>query len=75
MVVLLLLTASSSAQGLQMLQQNALEKLAARDKFKETGLATFKLRCSKNLKCRQKSCDINIQSSGQELVSSKSELS
>ena len=57
-------------QGLQMLLQNALEKLAARDKFKESGVATFKLRCSKNLKCRQKSCDISIQSSGQDLVKS-----
>ena len=73
--MVLLLTIASSVQGLQMLQQHALEKLAARDKFKETGLATLKLRCFKNLKCRQKSCDINIQSSGQELVSSKSELS
>ena len=58
-------------QGLQMLLQNALEKLASRDKFKESGVATFKLRCSKNLKCRQKSCDISIQSSGQELVSKR----
>ena len=61
-------------QGLQMLLQNALEKLAARDKFKESGVATFKLRCSKNLKCRQKSCDIKIQSTGQELVSLVSPL-
>ena len=55
-------------QGLQMLLQNALDKLASRDKFKESGVASFKLRCSKNLKCRQKSCDISIQSSGQDLV-------
>lgn len=61
-------------QGLQMLLQNALDKLASRDKFKESGVATFKLRCSKNLKCRQKSCDISIQSSGQDLVSLVSQL-
>ena len=53
-----------------MLLQNALNKLASRDKFKESGVATFKLRCSKNLKCRQKSCDISIQNSGQDLVKS-----
>ena len=57
-----------------MLLQNALDKLASRDKFRETGLATFKLRCSKNLKCRQKSCDISIQRSGQDLVSLVSQL-
>jgi len=55
-------------QGLQMLQQNALEKLAARDKFKESGVATLKLRFSKNLKCRQKTCDIALTSPGSELV-------
>ena len=57
MVVLLLLTASSSAQGLQMLQQNALEKLAARDKFKESGVATLKLRVSKQVS-NQRKCTI-----------------
>ena len=51
-----------------MLQQNALEKLAARDKFKESGVATLKLRFSKNLKCRQKTCDIALTSPGSELV-------
>ena len=51
-----------------MLLQNALDKLASRDKFKESGVASFKLRCSKNLKCRQKSCDISIQSTGEDLV-------
>jgi len=61
-------------EGLQMLLQNALEKLAARDKFKESGVATFKLRCSKNLKCRQKSCDIDIQSTGHQLAQLVSEL-
>ena len=49
-----------------MLQQNALEKLAARDRwvasvkkayiffhrFKESGVASFKLRCAKGLKCK-----------------------
>ena len=50
-----------------MLQQHALEKLAARDKFKECGVATLKLRFSKNLKSRQKTCDIELTSSGSEL--------
>ena len=52
-----------------MLQQNALEKLAARDRwedseskirsaadyllrFKESGVASFKLRCAKGVKCK-----------------------
>ena len=56
-------------KGLQMLQQNALEKLAARDKFKESGVATLKLRFSKNLKSRQKTVDISLQSTGAELGS------
>ena len=47
--MVLLLTIASSAQGLQMLQQNALEKLAARDKFKESGVATLKLRVAKQV--------------------------
>ena len=50
-----------------MLQQNALEKLAARDKFKESGVATFKLRFSKNLKSRQKTVDIALTSTGADL--------
>ena len=50
-----------------MLQQHALEKLAARDKFKESGVATLKLRFSKNLKSRQKSCDIELTSTGSDL--------
>ena len=48
-MVLLLTTASSWVQGLQMLQQHALEKLAARDKFKESGVATLKLRVAKQV--------------------------
>ena len=56
-------------QGLQMLQQNALEKLAARDKFKESGVATLKLRFSKNLKSRQKTVDIALTSTGSDLGS------
>ena len=53
-----------------MLQQNALEKLAARDKFKESGVATLKLRFSKNLKSRQKTVDIALTSTGSDLGSS-----
>ena len=49
----ILLTIASSAQGLQMLQQNALEKLAARDKFKESGVATLKLRVSKQVSTKR----------------------
>ena len=52
-----------------MLQQNALEKLAARDKFKESGVATLKLRFSKNLKSRQKTVDIALTSNGSDLGS------
>ena len=61
-------------QGLQMLQQNALEKLAARDRFKESGLATLKLRFSKTLKCRHKSCDISLTSAGADLCTMISEM-
>ena len=52
--MVLLLTIASSAQGLQMLQQNALEKLAARDKFKESGVATLKLRVSKQVSTKRR---------------------
>ena len=52
-MVLLLTAASSWVQGLQMLQQNALEKLAARDKFKESGVATLKLRVSKQVSTKR----------------------
>ena len=53
-MVLLLTTASSWVQGLQMLQQNALEKLAARDKFKESGVATLKLRVAKQVSTKRR---------------------
>ena len=52
--MVVLLTIASSAQGLQMLQQNALEKLAARDKFKESGVATLKLRVSKQVSTKRR---------------------
>ena len=52
-MVLLLTIASYWVQGLQMLQQNALEKLAARDKFKESGVATLKLRVSKQVSTKR----------------------
>eukprot|EP00092_Neocalanus_flemingeri_P007331 GFUD01007917.1.p1 GENE.GFUD01007917.1~~GFUD01007917.1.p1 ORF type:complete len:590 (+),score=221.00 GFUD01007917.1:891-2660(+) len=55
-------------QGLKMLQQNALEKLAARDRFKESGIANLKIRCAKGLKCRSKTCDIALSSPGAELI-------
>ena len=51
---MLLLTIASSAQGLQMLQQHALEKLAARDKFKESGVATLKLRVAKQVSTKRR---------------------
>ena len=57
---MLLLTIASSVQGLQMLQQNALEKLAARDKFKESGVATLKLRVSKQVSKKRR--DIILES-------------
>ena len=52
--MVLLLTIASSVQGLQMLQQNALEKLAARDKFKESGVATLKLRVAKQVSTKRR---------------------
>jgi len=55
-------------QGLQMLQQNALEKLAARDRFKDTGLANLKIRCSKGLKCKVKTINISLTNTGDELL-------
>jgi len=61
-------------QGLQMLQQNAIEKLAARDRFKESGVANFKIRCAKGLKCKAKTCDIALGSTGAELIEQISSL-
>jgi len=55
-------------QGLLMLQQNALEKLAARDRFKESGVASFKLRCAKGLKCKVKKVDIELSKLGSDLL-------
>ena len=52
--MVVLLTITSSGQGLQMLQQHALEKLAARDKFKESGVATLKLRVSKQVSTKKR---------------------
>jgi len=61
-------------QGLQMLQQHALEKLAARDRFKETGIANLKIRCAKGLRCKVKTVDISLSSLGSELMSKISGL-
>jgi len=55
-------------QGLQMLQQNALEKLAARQRFKESGVASLKIRCAKGLKCKVKTCDVALSSTGEQLA-------
>jgi len=55
-------------QGLIMLQQNALEKLAARDRFKESGVASFKLRCAKGVKCKVKKVDIELSKLGSDLL-------
>ena len=55
-------------QGLQMLQQHALEKLAARDRFKETGIANLKIRCAKGLRCKAKTVDISLLSLGSDLM-------
>jgi len=54
-------------QGLLMLQQHALEKLAARDRFKESGVASFKLRCAKGLRCKVTKVDIEMDKMGAEL--------
>jgi len=61
-------------QGLQLLQQHALEKLAARDRFKDSGIASLKIRCAKGLKCKAKSCDIALSSTGAQLVEKISAL-
>jgi len=55
-------------QGLQMLQQHALEKLAARDRFKETGIANLKIKCAKGLRCKAKTVDISLLSLGADLI-------
>jgi len=61
-------------QSLLMLQQNALEKLAARDRFKESGVASFKLRCAKGLNSKVKKVDIELNRLGAELQAQVSGL-
>jgi hypothetical protein len=59
---------------LMMLKQHALEKLAARDRFKESGVATFKLRCAKGLNCKVKKLDFELALLGSELQRQVAEL-
>jgi hypothetical protein len=51
-----------------------LEKLAARDRFKESGVATFKLRCAKGLNCKVKKLDFELALLGSELQRQVAEL-
>ena len=51
-----------------------LEKLAARDRFKESGVATFKLRCAKGLNCEVKKLDFELALLGSELQRQVAEL-
>ena len=51
-----------------MLPQNALEKLAARKRLKDSGVASLKIRCAKGLRRKVKTCDIAITSTGEELL-------
>jgi len=53
--------------SLLMLQENALEKLASRDRFKESGIASFKLRCAKGLNSKVKKVDIELAKLGSQL--------
>ena len=59
---------------LMMLKQHALEKLAARDRFKESGVASFKLRCAKGLNCKVKKLDFELALLGSELQRQVAEL-
>ena len=56
------------------MQQHALEKLAARDSFKESGVASFKLRCAKGLECKVKKLDFELALLGSELQRQVAEL-
>jgi len=55
-------------QGLLMLQQHALEKLAARNKFQESGDLNLRLRCAKGMKTRNKTIEVNASILGSDLV-------
>jgi len=55
-------------QGLLMLQQNALERLAAKNKFEESGILNLRIRCAKGLKTRSRNIEVNSTDTGDMLV-------
>ncbi|XP_023329738.1 NEDD8 ultimate buster 1 isoform X2 [Eurytemora carolleeae] len=55
-------------QGLLMLQQNALEKLAARNRFSESGVLNLRLKFGRTLKSRLRNVEINAEEMGTVLV-------
>ena len=61
-------------QGLQMLQRTALDKLAARAKFNETGVAKLRLRCARGIKCRVKDIEISLDEEGALLMEKLAEM-
>jgi len=61
-------------QGLQMLQKTALDKLAARAKFNQTGVAKLRLRCARGIKCRVKDIEISLDEEGAVLLEKLAEM-
>ena len=38
------------------------------NRFKESGVASLKIRCAKGLKCKVKTCDIALSNTGEQLA-------
>ena len=38
------------------------------NRFKECGVASLKIRCAKGLKCKVKTCDVALSSTGEQLA-------
>jgi len=55
-------------EGLKMLQKHALEKLSARDKFRQTGMASLRVRCARGLQCRARNIEMKLDHLGRELL-------
>lgn len=61
-------------QGLQMLQKTALDKLAAREKFNQTGVAKLRVRCARGIKCKVKDVEISLNVEGIVLLEKLAEM-
>ena len=57
-----------------MLQKTAIEKLAAREKFNQTGVAKLRVRCARGIKSRAKEIEISLDVEGVVLLEKLAEL-